>query len=55
MEFIKLVQRMRELQKKYFRTRMSSVLHDCKILEKEVDEYILAHTQEKEKPVPSLF
>ena len=39
-DFIQLVKSMRERQSAYSRTRSSSMLDDCKRLEKEVDERI---------------
>jgi len=49
MEFIELVLRMREFQKRYFRTRDNNVLDCCKSLEKQVDDYITQKLQ------PELF
>lgn len=49
-EFVKLVKEMREMQKKYFKTRDTKVLAESKRLEREVDKEI----EETEKGV-SLF
>lgn len=53
-DFIELVYQMRELQKKYFRSRSQNVLQHCKRVEKEVDDYI-ANKLPKEPEEPSLF
>lgn len=39
-EFFRLVERMRQAQREYFRTRSSAVLRDSKRLEKDVDAEI---------------
>lgn len=48
-EFIKKVQRMRELQIKYFKTRDKEILLKSKAAEKEVDSFIDTQTN------PGLF
>lgn len=55
-EFADLVERMREVQKKYFRNHLSKDLSTSKKLEKQVDT-ILAERREKlfEKNNPKLF
>lgn len=49
-DFVKLVKEMREMQKRYFKTRSMDALSESKRLEREVDKYI----EETEKGV-SLF
>lgn len=46
------VRQMRELQKRYFRERSSTILQQCKAAEREVDALV-----SKEKPIdqPKLF
>lgn len=38
--FVTLVEEMRRLQREYFRTRQSGVLHDAKQAERKVDQMI---------------
>ena len=47
-DFVKLVKEMREMQKRYFKTRSMEALTESKRLEKEVDKYI----EEAENGVP---
>ena len=55
-EFVKKVKQMREMQQKYFRTRDSSVLRDCKQLERQVDiEITHAEAEFSDKKQPKLF
>ena len=53
-EFVQTVQRMRELQKQYFRQRDSLTLSACKKAEKAVDELIWIYA-EKPTDRPVLF
>jgi len=46
-EFYDLVSRMRSAQKEYFRTRDANVLNESKRLEKEVDNAIKEHEEDK--------
>ena len=48
-DFIKLVKEMREMQKRYFKTRNADVLKESKRLEREVDAEIEA--TEKGEPL----
>ena len=47
-DFVKLVKEMREMQRRYFKTRSMEALTESKRLEKEVDKYI----EEAENGVP---
>lgn len=48
-DFIKLVSKMRALQKEYFKTRNKDILMQSKAAEQEVDKYIYNHNN------PSMF
>ena len=39
-EFVKVVEEMRRLQREYFRTRQSGVLHEAKQPERKIDQMI---------------
>jgi predicted RNA-binding Zn ribbon-like protein len=54
-EFVSLVEKMREAQKRYFRTRASYNLNDSKKLEKQVDEAVEQwNKRQVEKQQPGL-
>lgn len=54
--FVELVAEMRDLQKKYFKTRAHGYLIRCKELEKKVDEAIISQKDSIENAnQPSLF
>lgn len=56
-EFFEKVEKLREAQKNYFKTRSSMALQLCKKLEKEIDEEIARVNKITNKPNPqsSLF
>ena len=54
-EFIKLVVKMRQARKDYFRTRDSMALNLSKRLEREVDDLIERKTEKAENNQGSLF
>lgn len=51
-EFFKKVEKLREAQKNYFKTRSSMALQLCKKLEKEIDEEIARVNKITNKPNP---
>jgi hypothetical protein len=54
-EFITLVEKMREAQRRYFRTRTIHDLNDSKNLEKQVDQFIEYYRKrQEEKAQPGL-
>lgn len=55
-EFAELVEKMREAQKEYFRTRTSEALRISKQYEKQVDEQLKARRERlRQKIQPDLF
>lgn len=48
-EFVKVVEEMRRLQREYFRTRQSGVLHEAKQAERKVDQMIVDFRKGKPK------
>jgi hypothetical protein len=51
-EFIQLVAKMREMQKKFFKTRQKEYMTESKKLEKEVDAWLSANSYDFEKDKP---
>lgn len=54
-EFADMVQKMREAQKSYFRTRLQRDLTLSKALEKKVDDALAERAKAKEPVQPELF
>lgn len=55
-QFFRLVERMRNKQKEYFRTKSQAVLNESKQLEREVDSEIQrANNNLNNRAAPSLF
>jgi len=53
-EFIELVAQVRDLQKRYFKTRDPKILQDCKVLERYLDNLITVF-QDQNKSTQTLF
>lgn len=54
-QFFRLVERMRDKQKEYFRTRDAAVLNESKHLERDVDKEIQRVNNVLDNRQPSLF
>lgn len=54
-QFFRLVERMRDKQKEYFRTRSAAVLNESKHLERDVDKEIQRVNNVLDNRQPSLF